>query len=121
MKSGKDGNRKKGRSYSASVELEYKRKNTGNATNPTPQPDIRLDRVAHFFAFSDKRAACKLPGCSGKIYAHCIKCDVHLCLSKKQKLLLYISYLVICFQLCSIVIALRFRYVGLCSLISAFV
>ena len=85
MKAGKDVTKKRGRPSSAQVDLEYKRKkNAGNATKPIPQSDVRLDKIGHFALFSDYRATCKLPGCKGKVFAYCVKCEVHLCCSKKK-------------------------------------
>ena len=85
MKSGKDVLKKRGRQSSSSIDSEYKKKKkTGNATMPIPQADIRLDRYGHFPAISDTRATCKLPGCTGKIFMYCMKCNVHLCCSKKK-------------------------------------
>ena len=85
MKAGKHINKKRGRPSSSSVDIDYKKKrNSGNATKPIPQQDIRLDKVGHFPACSEKRATCKLPGCTGKIFMYCIKCEVHLCCSKTK-------------------------------------
>ena len=62
MKSRKDVNRKRGKPSSASVDLQYKRKkNTGNATKPIPQLDIRLDRVAHFSTFCRQKGNMQAP------------------------------------------------------------
>ena len=85
MKSGKEIFKKRGRPSFGSVEVEYKKKErTGNASAPIPQKNICLDKVGHFSACSDKRMTCKRPGCNGKIFMHCMKCDVHLCCSKNK-------------------------------------
>lgn len=84
MKGGKDVISKRGRP-SISVELQYsKKRKTGNATNPIPQKDIRLDKVGHFPAYAEKRMTCKLPLCKGKIFVYCMKCKVHLCCDKTK-------------------------------------
>ena len=85
IKSGKEIFEKRGRPSFGSVEVEYKKKKrTGNASVPIPKKNIRLDKVGHFSACSDKRMTCKLPGCNGKIFMYCMKCDVHLCCSKTK-------------------------------------
>lgn len=84
MKSGKDITRKRG-TTSSSIDAEFaKKKKTGNATKPIPEKDIRLDKVGHFPASSESRMTCKRPGCSGKIFMYCMKCNVHLCCDKKK-------------------------------------
>ena len=84
IKSGKDTLKMKGHPQALLNLNTNKKKRSGNATKPIPQKDIRLDSVVHFPAMSDNRATCKLPGCSGKIFVYCMKCEVLLCYFKSR-------------------------------------
>lgn len=51
-----------------------------------PSTEIALDGVGHFPAHDDgSRPSCKLAGCKGKSRIKCIKCKMHLCLTKDKK------------------------------------
>lgn len=49
-----------------------------------PAAEIARDGVGHFPAHEGAGTRCKLPGCTGKSRIMCIKCKVHLCLTKDK-------------------------------------
>lgn len=54
-----------------------------------PAAGIARDGVGHFPTHDDGTGTrCKLVGCKGKSRVKCIKCKVHLCLTKDKNLLL---------------------------------
>lgn len=59
---------------------------------PIVSKDVRLDEVGHFPIFVDKKNAdrCQLPGCDGKSFIRCHKCEVYLCVKRDQNC--YIQY-----------------------------
>ena len=83
MKAGKSTKSKKGRpSNSVDSLLAAKRKK--GPTAPFPERSTRTDNVGHFPVFSDKKARCKNPGCTGIPKVYCEKCKVHLCFTPKS-------------------------------------
>ncbi|XP_063921127.1 piggyBac transposable element-derived protein 3-like [Zophobas morio] len=81
---GKDENTRKRGRPSGSTEKNYEEKKRRGATKPIPQFDVRTDKVAHFPSYNKERQRCKRPLCGLKTYFYCVKCKVHLCITKTR-------------------------------------
>uniref|UniRef100_A0A665TR44 PiggyBac transposable element-derived protein domain-containing protein n=1 Tax=Echeneis naucrates TaxID=173247 RepID=A0A665TR44_ECHNA len=77
-KSGKNLERKRGRTSSA-IAGEYEEKRRRGPTTFIPVPDVHLDATAHWMVTGEKQGRCKVPGRKGTPKTKCQKCDAHLC------------------------------------------
>lgn len=55
-------------------------------TETRPISDVRFDNIGHFPSIDGKSYAsrCKNPECKGQSRVMCVKCEIHLCLSKHK-------------------------------------
>lgn len=76
--------RQRGRPSNSSPSLPTSSRNTRPEIHPVAE--VRLDGYNHLPAVDDKSFAsrCKFPECKSRTHIMCQKCDVHLCITKKQ-------------------------------------
>uniref|UniRef100_A0A3B4A161 PiggyBac transposable element-derived protein domain-containing protein n=1 Tax=Periophthalmus magnuspinnatus TaxID=409849 RepID=A0A3B4A161_9GOBI len=55
-----------------------------SATKAIPTQEVRSDSVGHWPVMETVRQRCKRPNCKGLTVSKCVKCNVHLCLSKRK-------------------------------------
>ncbi|XP_046993860.1 piggyBac transposable element-derived protein 3-like [Schistocerca americana] len=73
-KQNKDGQKKRGRPSSSSMETAIQlKKKTGSAA-PLPEKEVRKDGIGHWPQFSEKKRSLKKPGCNGAPKVFCTKC-----------------------------------------------
>lgn len=88
----KEHSRKRGRPSSVpemsspSTSREATPTSSRNRSEMLPIVEVRHDGMHHIPEIDEKDFAsrCKFPGCSGRSRTFCLKCKVHLCLSKKK-------------------------------------
>ncbi|CAL9693057.1 unnamed protein product [Knipowitschia caucasica] len=81
---GKDLAKKRGRPPSLDVEREYEKKKRRGPAQVIPIQEVRSDSVGHFPVVTEIRKRCKLPLCTGHSAFKCEKCNVNLCLNKRN-------------------------------------
>lgn len=75
--------RKRGRSSNNILEEGIEEKHHKVSTINAPPKNLHMDDVEHFINYDFSHQRFKMP--KGNGYTHkCIKCDVHLCLTKKK-------------------------------------
>lgn len=75
----------KNRSCSASIERKKPMANKQRSkTEKRPSNQIRYSSGHHTAEAGDERVRCKLEKCPYKSYVKCIKCNVHLCVNKRN-------------------------------------
>nr|CAI5869258.1 unnamed protein product [Callosobruchus analis] len=76
---------KVGRPSNANIQLMYENKRKKEPTKEVPQEDIRKDGFDDLPYWQETdRSRCKYPGCRGKSYIICTKCQIPLCLNKDR-------------------------------------
>lgn len=84
MKANKTPSRKRGRP-AATMPDENTPKRPKPSAARRPLEEVRLDNIGHLpSADEDYGNRCKFPSCKGKTCFRCVKCNIHLCLSKKS-------------------------------------
>nr|CAI5860067.1 unnamed protein product [Callosobruchus analis] len=77
---------KVGRPSNANLHQMYENKRKKGPTKEISQEDIRKDGFDHLPYWQETdRSRCKYPGCTGKSYIICNKCQIPLCLNKDRK------------------------------------
>lgn len=75
--------RKRGRRGQPIENLLEEKKKRQPATE-VPLVEVLLDGVDHLPIWEETRQRCKYPGCTGKSFIKCQKCQIHLCLNKER-------------------------------------
>nr|CAH7744543.1 unnamed protein product [Callosobruchus chinensis] len=81
---------KVGRPSNANLQQLYENKRKKGPTKEIPQEDVRKDGFDHLPYWQETdRSRCKYPGCTGKSYIICTKCQIPLCLNKDRNCFLH--------------------------------
>nr|CAI5867047.1 unnamed protein product [Callosobruchus analis] len=76
---------KVGRPSNANLQQMYENKRKKGPTKEVPQEDIRKDGFDYLIYWQETdRSRCRYPGCRGKSYIICTKCQIPLCPNKDR-------------------------------------